>query len=246
MAKFVTLRDLTVYEDDHVMMVNKPAGMASLNERNPDQMTLIDLVKKEHPQYQLCHRLDKETSGLLVIAKDPETYRSMAMAFEQRKVTKIYHAVVSGVLNVHRQSIVLPIAVLKNGTARINMQEGKPAETIVTTLEMFGHYTLVECIPVSGRLHQIRVHLASQHFPIVCDTTYGGKIPYLSALKRNFKTSKWENEQGMMQRVALHARSIAFELNGKTYEVSAPYPKDFAVLLKLLDKNDRVSGQIGG
>lgn len=239
MAKYPVFADLVVFEDEHVLMLNKPAGMASLNERNSDVVTLIDLIKKENPDYQLCHRLDKETSGILIVAKDPETYRSIAMAFEHRQVKKYYHAVVSGQLNVDHQSIVLPIALLKNGTSRINIREGKPAETIITTIDRFRHFTLVECQPVTGRQHQIRVHLAAQNFPIVCDTTYGGKIPFLSHLKRDFKTSKWENEQGMMQRVALHARAISFELNGKEYKGEAPYPKDFAVLLKLLDKNDR-------
>jgi 23S rRNA pseudouridine955/2504/2580 synthase len=175
---------------------------------------------------------------VLIIAKHPEAYRTMAMAFEAREVTKVYHAVVDGVLQVKDKSILLPLSITRNGVAKVDMKEGKAAETIVSTLKNWEHYSLMECKPVTGRLHQIRIHLSAQHFPIVCDAQYGGKIPMLSRMKRNFKVSKFENEKGMMSRVALHAYSTAFTFNDKPYMVEAPYPKDMEVLIKLLDKHD--------
>ena len=238
MQKIPLFRDLILLEDDDLIVINKPAMLASLDERNSPAQSVLTMARKYHADAQLCHRLDKETTGILVIAKNPEAYRSMAMAFEAREVTKVYHAIVDGVLQVTDKSIVLPLSITRNGMSKVDMREGKMAETIVSTLKNWEHYSLIECKPVTGRLHQIRVHLSAQHFPIVCDAQYGGKTPMLSRMKRNFKVNKMENERGMMQRVALHAYSIAFTLNERSYDVAAPYPKDMEVLIKLLDKHD--------
>lgn len=229
---------MIVLEDDHLIFINKPSYISSLDERNSDATSILGLAKRYWPEAQLCHRLDKETSGIMVIAKDPETYRTMAMKFEAREIEKCYHALVGGVLQVDHKSIVLPLSVTKKGLAKIDMKEGKPAETVITTVKTWQHYTLVECKPISGRLHQIRIHLSSQNFPIVSDTQYGGKIPMLSKMKRNFKVGKFEEEQGIMKRVALHAYKLHFDIEGKEYDVTAPYPKDMEVLIKLFDKHD--------
>jgi 23S rRNA pseudouridine955/2504/2580 synthase len=187
---------------------------------------------------QVGHRLDKETSGVLLISKTNEAFKLLASMFENRDVEKTYHAVVQGYLQVENKSILLPLSITSKGLAKVDMKDGKKAETILTTLKVFNHHTLLACNPVSGRLHQIRVHLASQNFPIVSDETYGGKKPFLSKFKRGFKTSKWENEQPMMQRVALHAYQLRFTAFDKDYDVIAPYSKDFEVFVKLLQKHD--------
>lgn len=238
MAKIPQFKDIILFEDEHFLFVNKPAGLASLDERSGTAPSLLQMARKYHEEVQLCHRLDKETSGVLLIAKHNEAYKTAAVLFEGRDVQKTYHAVVQGYLQVAEKSILLPLSVTAKGLAKVDLKDGKKAETIITTLQHFDHYTLLACNPVSGRLHQIRVHLASQNFPIVADETYGGKMPYLSRMKRDFKTSKWENEQPMMQRVALHAYELDFKAMGQEYRVQAPYPKDFDVLLKLLRKHD--------
>lgn len=238
MSKIPQFSELIIHEDEHLLLINKPAMISSLDDRDGSGINILKMAKRYHAEAQLCHRLDKETSGILVIAKDAETYREMAMSFEARRVEKTYHAIVEGVLRAEQQPINLPLGITRKGTARVDVKEGKPAETIVSTLQMYGHYTLLACQPITGRLHQIRIHLASQHFPIVSDETYGGHFPMLSDFKRNFKTGKFESEQPIMKRVALHAYSLKFELNGKTYDLQAPYPKDFEVFLKLLEKFD--------
>lgn len=225
-------------EDDDLIAVNKPPGISSLDERNPLMPSIVSMARKYWQDAQLCHRIDKETSGLLLIAKNEETYRAIAMKFEAREVEKIYHAVVEGYLQVTNKSIILPLSLTKNGLAKVDMKEGKKAETIISTIKIFNHYTLLECKPVSGRLHQIRVHMASQNLPLVADTSYGGKIPMLSDFKRNFKEGKMGTELGMMRRVALHAYELKFEYKSKSYQITAPYPKDFDVFLKQLEKFD--------
>jgi 23S rRNA pseudouridine955/2504/2580 synthase len=240
MQKIPPFKDMIVFENDDLIFINKPAYVSSLDERNTTAPSIVSMAKRYWEDAQLCHRLDKETSGILVIAKTPGAYRTMAMKFEAREVEKTYHALVGGVLHVDRKSIMLPLSVTRNAMAKVDMKEGKPSETIITTVKTWQHYSLLACQPVTGRLHQIRIHLASQNFPIVSDTQYGGKVPMLSKMKRNFKTGKFEEEQGLMKRVALHARTLSFEYNGEQMAVSAPYPKDMDVLIRLLDKHDAV------
>lgn len=236
--KVIPFKELIIEEDENFIFINKPAHYSSLDDRHGDVFSIIRQAKKHDENLQLCHRLDKETSGMLVIAKNEVVYREMAIAFEKRLVKKIYHAVAQGSLNVNDLSIKIPLGQTAKGIAKIDLKEGKPSETIVNTLKNFRHHTLVQAEPVTGRLHQIRIHLASQNFPLVADTTYGGKMPYLSQFKSKFKESKWENADPMMKRVALHAYQIQFTVMEKTYEVTAPYQKDFAILLKLLEKYD--------
>lgn len=238
MIKLPQFKDIIIYEDDYFIFVNKPAHLSSLDERSGGAVNLLQMARKYYADVQLCHRLDKETSGVLLIAKTNEAFKLLAAMFENRDVEKTYHAVVQGYLQVENKSILLPLSVTAKGLAKVDVKEGKKAETIISTLQVFNHHTLLACNPVSGRLHQIRVHLASQNFPIVSDETYGGKKPFLSKFKRGFKTSKWENEQPMMQRVALHAYQLKFNAFGKNYEIIAPYPKDFDVFVKLLQKHD--------
>lgn len=235
----VQFEDLIVFENDDYILINKPPHIASLDERTNDRaLSIIRLAKAYHPDAQLGHRLDKETSGILAIAKHPEAYRHLAMQFEHREVTKRYHAVTNGVHDFDGVSVYLPIAPIKDGTAvRIDREKGKLAETIFNTLQAYRQNTLVECLPITGRMHQIRVHLMCLKAPIVNDPTYGGEALFLSELKRNFNLKKDTEELPLIQRVALHAHSLTFELlDGERRQFEAPYPKDFGVLVKQLEK----------
>lgn len=174
------------------------------------------------------------------MAKNNVVYREMAISFERRKVTKWYHGIAQGRHHFESMEIDKPLKINSKGYAKIDHSEGKESLTIVNTLEIFGHYTLVKCYPFTGRLHQIRVHLKSQNAPLASDLQYGGSLPMLSQLKRKFSLSKDTEEHPIMSRVALHARSLHFELFGKNYELEAEYPKDFATFLKLLGKYDKL------
>jgi 23S rRNA pseudouridine955/2504/2580 synthase len=237
----VNFKDLILFENEDYIVINKPPHVATINERTADKSVSILRMAKEYSfDAQVAHRLDKETSGVLAIAKNPEAYRHLAMQFEHREVTKRYHAVANGVHDFDSISVFLPIAPLKDGTAvKIDRQKGKAAETIFFTLKAFKKHTLVECLPITGRMHQIRVHLQCLKAPIVCDPTYGGKDIYLSELKKDYKLKQETDELPIMHRVALHAFSLSFKLmNGDPITVEAPYPKDFGVLVKLLEKNN--------
>lgn len=238
--KQINFKDIIIFEDENLFVVNKPPFLATLDERNSSEPSLIRLVKDYFPEAQICHRLDKETSGALIIAKNPETYRSVSMQFEHRKVEKIYHAVIEGTHQFKELDINLPILNEGKEKVKISRAQGKRAETQFTSIKFFRHFTLVECKPLTGRMHQIRIHLATQRATIAGDEAYGGKPPMLSAIKRkNYKLSEEEDEQPIIKRFALHAYQVSFvDPEGTAVCIHAPYPKDFAAFLKLLERYD--------
>ncbi|KPQ17312.1 MAG: 23S rRNA pseudouridine955/2504/2580 synthase RluC [Algoriphagus marincola HL-49] len=234
--KKVDFEKLILFENADYLVINKPPYLSSLDDRHEAQ-NILDLAKMHTADAQLCHRLDKETSGCLVIAKNPAAYRHLAMQFENRKVHKVYHAVVEGIREYDQQLVDRNLIASAKGVAKVG-KEGKPAQTVFHTIKTYRAHSLIECRPITGRLHQIRIHLAYLQSPICGDELYGGRPLYLSSLKRRFNLKKETEELPIMQRVSLHAFSIGFEgLDGKEIIVNAPYPKDFQVLVNQLEKN---------
>lgn len=238
--KYPSFKDLILFEDNDYIVVNKPPFVASLDERGGSgEVNILRLARQYADDAQVCHRLDKETSGAILIAKNPEAYRNASMQFERRKVTKIYHAVVDGQFIFNDLFVDLPILNDGNKNVTIDRAEGKRAETYFNSIKYYKHYTLVECKPVTGRMHQIRIHLATQRASICGDAMYRGKPVFLSNLKKGYRIAKDEEEQPIMKRFALHAKHLVFKgIDGQDIVIDAPYPKDFATLIKLLDKFD--------
>jgi len=238
--KFPPFKEIILFENDDLIVVNKPPFLSSLDDRDGGEINLLRLAKQYVPDAQICHRLDKETSGAIIIAKNPEAYRFVSMQFEHREVSKIYHAIINGSHQFDDLLVDLPILNLGNKNVAISKQDGKAAQTYFKSLVFFKHYTLVECKPITGRMHQIRIHLASQRAAIAGDEMYGGQPVMLSDIKRGYKLGKDQEELPIMKRFALHAKEVSFKINQETeISVHAPYPKDFATLLKLLEKFDQ-------
>ncbi len=229
-------RSWILWHNDDYVLVNKPAGVASLHERSGSgEESLLEQARRFYPDPMLCHRLDRDTSGVLAIALNPVAYRHLAMQFEARTVEKIYHCIVEGALQFNAFDVDLPINTDDPLRIRIDRRNGKPARTIFDTLEVFRHFTLMQAKPFTGRMHQIRVHLASQNARIAGDLQYGGKQHFLSEIKRHVSG----DDSPLMRRFALHARSLAFQLpDGTLQRTEAPYPRDMEVMLKLLRKYD--------
>ena len=230
----IKFEEIILLQTDDYVVVNKPPFLSTLEDRQ-EKVNLLALAREYIATAQACHRLDKDTSGVLAIAKNPEAYRHLSIQFEKRQVTKIYHAVVDGIHNFKDHLVDAPILKQDDGMVKISQREGKSAQTIFTSLQSYRSHTLVQCQPITGRMHQIRVHLALQGAPITGDELYGGKPLYLSAIKRGFNLKKDTEEQPLIKRMALHANSLQFTLpEGTPVSVEAPYPKDIQALVRQL------------
>jgi 23S rRNA pseudouridine955/2504/2580 synthase len=230
-------KDIILFEDDNYVLVNKPPFISTLEDRH-GKLNLLAVARQHVSDAQVCHRLDKETSGVLAIAKNPEAYRHLNMQFEHRQVEKVYHAIVDGIHNFDNELVDAPILKLDDGVVKISRSEGKSAQTWFTALKSYKYHSLVECRPVTGRMHQIRIHLATQRASITGDETYGGRPFLLSQVKRDYKLKKGTEEAPFMKRMALHAFSLTFnDLSDKKLTVQAPYPKDFQALIRQLELN---------
>lgn len=229
-------KSLILFEDDHYLVANKPPFISSLDDRN-SEINLQMLAKRHNDALSACHRLDKETSGCLLFSKNAEAYRHASIQFEKRTIGKLYHAFVNGIHEFSGLKVDLPILSLNKGSVVIDFN-GKQATTIFNTLELYKRHSLIECLPETGRMHQIRIHLSKKGAPIINDPMYDGEPLFLSQIKRKFNLGKDEEEQPLIKRFALHAFSLEFELmDSKRIKVEAPYPKDLKVLHKQLQAN---------
>ena len=238
MRNSIKFDNLILLENRDYILINKPPFIATLEDR-VEPVNILALARDFEPDAQVCHRLDKDTSGVLAIARHPEAYRHLSLQFEHREVKKVYHAVADGRHDLDNFEVNAPILKQNDGTVKLS-SKGKDAQTTFSTLSIFTSHTLMECRPVTGRMHQIRIHLASLGAPITGDELYGGKPFLISSIKRGFRVKKDTEEQPLMKRMALHAFSLEFSgLDGQTITAQAPYSKDFTALLKQLSANVR-------
>ncbi|MDR3092896.1 MAG: RluA family pseudouridine synthase [Endomicrobium sp.] len=228
-----------IYQDENILVVNKPSDMLVIpDQHNRENETLVGILKNRLKQkIWVVHRIDRDTTGVLVFAKNPEVHRNISIQFENSKVRKKYIALLSGVLEEGEGTINKPI-LISGRDVRIDIN-GKESITNFKVLENFKSYTLVNALPLTGRRHQIRIHFWSLGHPLAIDDEYGTSDPiFLSLLKRNYKIKSGRSEKPLISRLTLHAATLTLTLPGnedeKTFE--AQLPKDFEITIKQLRK----------
>lgn len=233
-----------IHQDENIIAVNKAPGISTIPERYVrDGRTVSELLTKQFGKIFIVHRLDKDTSGIVVFARNAETHRELSMLFEDRQVRKIYRAVVQGIFGADPIEINIPL-LLSNTRSKLVVPSarGKEAITKVRLVEGFKSASLVECNLITGRQHQIRAHLSASGFPLIGDADYGGTGEFfLSSIKRKYVGEK-ADEKPIIARVALHSFSLEFTVpsSGIHYAFQADYPRDFSALLSVLGKYSKL------
>ena len=214
---------LTIYADEALLVIHKPAGLPTLPDGyHPDAPHVRSVLEPEYGRLWIVHRLDRETSGVLVLARSAQAHRALNTQFAQHQAAKVYHALCQGNPDWQEKTVSLPLR--PDGDRRhrtvVDPQAGKPAVTHLRVLELFAGCALVEARPETGRTHQIRAHLAAAGLPIAADRLYG----------------TGEEQPPLLARLGLHAFSLEFAhpLSGEKVRFTAPYPEDFAAALDRL------------
>lgn len=241
-------------EDDQLVAVNKPARLAVIPERwNPETLNLRDILEARYSQRApaaqsiwVVHRIDAETSGVVLFARTAEMHRELNQLFEAGDMDKSYLAIVRGIPAQNKGSINLPISPHPKQKPLMYIHpSGKPSRTDYEVVETFRHFALLQVRPRTGRTHQIRVHLSAIECPLAVDNFYGGSEQIsLADFKTNYHLKPHQTTPPpLIDRLTLHAQRLAFHdpLSNIRRVVAAPIPKDFAALLKALRKYDSIS-----
>jgi 23S rRNA pseudouridine1911/1915/1917 synthase len=230
-----------IFQNEDFIAINKPSGLLSIPDRLGKDPSVKSMLQEQLGKIFTVHRLDKDTSGLIVFAKNEETHKSLSQKFEGRDVQKFYLGLVNGTLMNKKGTIDVPIMEHPGKTTlMMTHKKGKPSITDYEVLEEFGIYSWVQFQIHTGRTHQIRVHMKHLGNSIVCDDLYGEAQPLLlSSIKRKFKLSKNElEERPILSRLALHSYQLKFtDAKGNKFELEAPLPKDLKATLQQLRKN---------
>ncbi|HRY62725.1 MAG TPA: RluA family pseudouridine synthase [Candidatus Paceibacterota bacterium] len=228
-----------IFENEDVLVIDKPAGISVHQDGRKEEYTIAEWVLENYPEIKevgepliledgrkilrpgIVHRLDKDTSGVMVVAKNERAFNLLKGQFQDRKINKSYRAIAHGKFKDDNGIIDKPIGrsgsdFRAKNTGRYARGEMREALTYYKVLKRFDDYTLLELRPKTGRTHQIRVHLKSISRPIVCDGIYG----------KSLRCPEW------MGRLALHAYSLEFTLpGGEKRTFISPMPKDFEAAL---------------
>jgi 23S rRNA pseudouridine955/2504/2580 synthase/23S rRNA pseudouridine1911/1915/1917 synthase len=233
-----------IFENEQFVAINKPSGLLSIPDRQGQEVSLKSLLKEKYGNIFTVHRLDKETSGIIVFAKDEATHKLLSQRFETREVEKYYAGLVNGLLMNKEGKIDTPIMEHPGKAFKmVAHRQGKPSLTEYKVLEEFGMYSWLQFQIHTGRTHQIRVHMQYLGNPIVCDSLYGEAKPILlSSIKRKFKLSKNEDEERpILSRLGLHSSRLKFkDGKGEIFDLEAPLQKDLRALIQQMKKLQRV------
>ena len=236
----IRIKEHIVFENKEIIAVNKPPGLLTIPDREGKDVSLKTLLQEAYGEISTVHRLDRETTGLIVFARTEETHKHLSQQFENRETDKFYHGLVLGKPAQAAGVVNEPIAEHpgKKGVMTV-YKKGKESITEYEVLETFKLFTWMRYKILTGRTHQIRVHMKHIGHPIVCDTVYGdGKPVFISDLKKKYNLSRTEEaERPILSRLALHSSELRFKgRGGEQYDLKAPLPKDLDALLKQLRK----------
>ena len=245
-----------IYQDDDIIVINKPAGVSVTKDRT-GQAQLTDILAGQLTsavcsQLRLVHRLDKDTSGVMLLAKNVEAQTKFTTYFEKRDVKKTYLAIVTGFVPAPQGTIDAPLTRDPKNPALmcIARKNGKAAVTNWQLLADFGSVALLAVHPLTGRTHQIRVHLPSIALPLAIDPLYGSSRPiFLSDFKSNYRLAKDQTEKPLIERLTLHAYQLSLRAEPEAQSRNlidnssncpdcfiAKLDKKFAACLKMLTK----------
>lgn len=209
-----------LYEDSNILAIDKPSGILVHPDQTSREKTILDLFIKKYPKLEIVHRLDKETSGVLLLARNKKAHEFLKKQFQNREIKKTYLAIVSGHVKNDRGIINKPIGRspkdfrrhLAGRGARGEMREAVTQYRVIKRFEAPQKFTYLEVRPKTGRTHQIRVHMKYINHPVACDSLYNPGEPCPKGISR----------------LALHAKSIEFKnLKGKIVKVESPLPAMF-------------------
>jgi 23S rRNA pseudouridine1911/1915/1917 synthase len=229
-----------IYENDDFVAINKPSGLLTIPDREQTEKSLKEYLRDKYGDIFTVHRLDKDTSGLVLFAKNEATHKYLSKLFEDRKVEKYYVGIVLGRPANDKGEIEAPIGENPAHKGMMNVhRNGKPSHTSYEVMEGNKHFSMVSFQLHTGRTHQIRVHSKEIGHPLAVDELYGdGKPVLLSSIKKKFRLSKHDDEERpMISRLALHSYKLIFEtIDGEKLELIAEAPKEFRALMQQLKK----------
>jgi len=240
-----------LWQDANYLAIFKPAGLAAIPGRGEKTSAVEELAAQLNlphrgetdPRLRVVHRIDKDTSGLLLFAKNRPAQRHVSHQFQNNQVIKEYLALVAGRPDKEEGEIDAPMARHLSSPQKMAISKhGRPACTLWRIEEYLGPFTLLRVFPKTGKTHQIRVHLKSIGLPLAIDPLYNSTTPdglFLSSFKRGYRKSS-DDERALISRLTLHAEKLAFQnLDGSTVQLIAPLPKDFRAALNMLRKYAR-------
>lgn len=236
-----------IYQDDDALVINKPPGVSVTYDRS-GAANLIDILARQlgaqvSSKLRLVHRLDKDTSGVMILARNAEAQSLFSGYFAKKQVKKTYLAIVTGKVAARQGTIGAPLARYRKNTQLmcIDRKKGKESITNWKLLADFGTAALLAVQPLTGRTHQIRVHLPSIGLPLAIDPLYGAKrYLFLSDFKSDYRLGKGQTEKPLINRLTLHAYQVQLPpswSNCPEYFI-AGLDKKFAATIKLLTKHN--------
>ena len=235
---------LIIWGDEHILVIDKPAGLLALPDGyDPSATHVKELLSPQYESLWIVHRLDRYTSGVMILALSASAHRQLNNQFQERKVKKMYLALVVGDPDWDRKVVDQPLRlnVGRRHKTVVDLSSGKPSVTRLEVLQRYRGYALVKAVPETGRRHQIRAHLASQGYPITADNLYRNEASFPSPGVIRDSLSGVNSKEPLLNRLGLHAQALELRhpVTAEQTRFEAPLPRDFRLALDLLRDQSR-------